>query len=1473
LGKNTIRKTLKILGLFLAVILLLLILLSVSLLIPRLQLAAARQAQNWFNTTYQTQLHLEGFQYKFPNTVCLHQVWLEDNKQDTLLSAHALTFNFRSFSRSTKTLNTGPVAIEGFKFKWLKHRGQDSTNLQRFIAHFKSAKPKDSLAPKFKMNVPSLQLKDGSFLYADYNCQDCPYYDLKQLNLKVKEFALKGSYFNTQILDLNFIDDQGLHLKKLNADLSFEAQGMALQNLAFRTNLSELRGNVALGYQSLSDFKDFVNQVKMQVNFEYGYLASADIQYFAPAFPNFKTFTIRGSAQGIVNNLTTKDLDLTLGKGTRLRANIRLKNTTRPKQLFLATPNLKLKSTPTDVRYIASLFSDTALPAALDKLGPMRLTGSYRGYLTNFSAKGKFSSEALKFNTQIQLENPNKPNKLRYNGRVNLEELDLAALSENKELGQLKANLSLQGKGIDPVSMQTSIAGSIKRFDFKGYQYSGMKVNGRIEEGEFKGNFKATDPNLQFNFNGQASFSSDTSIYDFVMLVDKANFHELKLVKDSISTFTGLVNMDFTAVDYDQWSGEIKLQDFSYEDSRSAHFFKEVKIVSRGLGLPKVLEVESEILNAKLSGDYTFKGMGQIFKNAYKRINPVDTTSVIAVKENFNFYLELAKPELLTNLFLPKLHVEPGTSIKGNFLEEDQALAFELKSKGLRYGSNIFMGVDLTLKNGQTKSDLEFTLAEIDLASGYIIDSIALDNYYQNDTLKYQLTGIIRDSIDSRINLNGFAIQKGQRSFVIGTSNSFFNIGYSRFKIPKGGLFFIDSNRYYVQDFEITNGPEKVFVNGALSKSDNEVLRVHLEGFGMELLNYFLSSDKTRFKGKLQGDLIATKLLAKPKFITNLYVDSLNLNETLLGNLTLTTDYSLVNDTITIDSDLTLGERTTLLAKGFYQTDSSGSIGLDVNFNGFRLAALNPVVSVVANNLRGMVNGDLSIKGKTKAPDINGRLFLPKVAFTVSFLQTDYNLVKEPYVDITSTAIRFPMLRLKDTKFGTNGSLDGQITHKNFSDFNLDLVFNTNQLLVLNTQPDENNAYYGTAFATGLIKLKGAPDDLKVSANVATERNTNFNIPIGGATEVKRSGFVKFVSPQNAEDSLAILSKQFDIDKGITLEFDIEVKPNAQVSIILDQSTGNALNASGTGQIKLKLNPAGEMELYGTYTVARGVYNFNIEGLLNKKFKVERGGTVNWNGDPYEAQLNLTALYSTRANPQPFLGDVGGGNTLTEVYLNITGPLTNPQINFDIKTPRASSTVQALLNNRLRDKETMNQQVFSILAFNAFTPQSNIMAGSGGGINQWDIIANQAAAYLNRFTGGYELSLGYQQNTVEGNVAGTDNSEIEVGVSKDFLNERLTISSSVGVPLNGNQGNLAGDFEITYSFTEDGRFRAKAFNRAVDNDFNISLGRQQLYQQGVGLNYQVDFDNLQELWTKVLEKDNPNSTAVKEEEPKPKNDD
>jgi hypothetical protein len=506
--------------------------------------------------------------------------------------------------------------------------------------------------------------------------------------------------------------------------------------------------------------------------------------------------------------------------------------------------------------------------------------------------------------------------------------------------------------------------------------------------------------------------------------------------------------------------------------------------------------------------------------------------------------------------------------------------------------------------------------------------------------------------------------------------------------------------------------------------------------------------------------------------------------------------------------------------------------------------------------------------GNTGAPKFNGELELPQTAFTISLLKTDYNFVSTPKVKITPNAISFPGLKVRDTQYGTEAEVGGEISHDNFSDFQFDIHVDANELLVLNTTSKSEDPYYGTAFVTGSIDITGPLDEILVSADVVSAGDTRFYLPIDGATEVDKTGFVTFVDYTKKDEEKPEAPTAININKGVTIDFKIEVDQNADVAIIVDSDAGNQLESKGVGSIRLIMKPYSDLEMYGTYTVIQGYYNFVLpvlsQNLLNKRFDVLRGGSVTWNGDPLGALISLTARYTTKADPSDLLaGGTAGGPTLTILDLYLSGELTDPEIRFDISAPRAPSTVQSAISNQVATQDNLYTQVFSILALDRFAPAQGLELSTASRSLGFSALTSQAANYINLLTGDYKVSLDYQEGDRTQTIDEIgQRSEVEVGVSKRFLDNRFTISTSLGVAVDRrpDQRQFASDAEIEYNITEDGRFRAKAFNRPVQDQYNFG---QQNYQQGLGVFYRIDFNTLRDLWEKEIA---GNTSATKDED-------
>lgn len=1439
-------------------IIFLMLMLALVMSFPATQTFAAQKAVKWVNKKYATDIELDRFQYIFPDEFELGEVLITDERGDTLTYASEISLYFGGFNSLTNTAHSRGVVVHNPKFYWTKAKGDDEFGFQKFINHFSSGDTTSSANP-FGLEISEIELVNGRFWYEDKNCDDCYRMLLNNINIDASNFDLEGAYLSIDVNELSTVDRYSIDVKSLEGFYSMQADYMDIRDLKFVTAGSHFDGDVKFEYSSMADFQDFVNKVKMVAEIRESELQSSEIKKFGEEFPDFKVFQITGSAKGTVNDLQTRDIDLTLGKSTHVSGELYLRNTTYTDSIYLDAQHLDVSTIPEDVQFVYGLFSDSALPVDVTPLGRVGVQGDFKGYLDNFYAQGSIHTDLGYIKADLKLKDPQNQQRITYNGDIDLQRFDIGRLLNDSVIGKVSTKLSLNGKGTDPTTMNTKLDGKIQLVELAGYPYTNISVNGRIKDSRFNGKLGVRDPNLNFDFNGAASLGEDTSTFKFNANVQHANLVALDIApSEKVSVVTAEMDIDLVALNYEKWAGDIRLFNTTYENSQNFYFFQDIKVHSEGLDTNRYLEVRSNIVDANLSGDYSFKGIRQAFESQLSKFVKTRDHVDPPQDQDFIFDVTIKNTLLLTELFIPELVAEPHTRLIGAYSHKDGEFDVKLNSPGFAWNQNQVKNINLEYEGGVDHSKLGFDVAGMRFTNGLAIDSVSLSNFYYNDTLLYNLSGVMRDSIDSYVSLYGYALQTDTSSFELGVNESSFNIGQREFTIQDKNRIYIDTGGIVIEDLIISNDEREIYVNGNISDNPNEVLRLNIRGFGMNIINYLIGSEAARFSGQLYGDVILTEILGSPKFAADVHIDSLEMNKTLLGDFSVSSDWSVKDDTIRLESKLELGDLRSFYAQGYYQPDSLGGMNFNVDFNRFRIAAFNPFLTGLAENARGYVSGNVSVSGNTGKPLIEGELELPNTAFTVSLLKADYNVEGVPRVRIENDKIVFPDLALRDTKYGTKALVTGGISHKNFSDFVLNFDIKADELLVLNTTAETEDPYYGTAFVSGDIAIKGPLDEIKITADVSSERNTEFYLPIDGATEVSKSKFVTFVGDPSKKDTTEMFEmKSINLNKGVSLDFNMDINTNALVSIIVDSDDGNQMEGRGYGNLRLKMNAYQDIEMYGTYTITKGFYNFVMPGLLERKFDVLDGGTVSWNGDPYNALINLTARYTTKADPAVLINlPQAGGRTVVLLDLFLRGDLFNPDIDFDIRAPRADGTVQSVLNNQLKEKDKMYKQVFSLLALNSFAPAEGLDVG---GVSTSDIalsaLATQASNYLNQLTGDYQVSVGYQGVNQSDAAINKAREEVEVGVSKTFFDDRITVNGTVGVAVGenstqNNQRQVAGDFEIEYNISEDGRFRAKVFNRSVDDyQYASSLGKQN-YEQGVGVFYRIDFDKLSDLFNR-----------------------
>jgi hypothetical protein len=323
--------------------------------------------------------------------------------------------------------------------------------------------------------------------------------------------------------------------------------------------------------------------------------------------------------------------------------------------------------------------------------------------------------------------------------------------------------------------------------------------------------------------------------------------------------------------------------------------------------------------------------------------------------------------------------------------------------------------------------------------------------------------------------------------------------------------------------------------------------------------------------------------------------------------------------------------------------------------------------------------------------------------------------------------------------------------------------------------------------------------------------------------------------------------KEAKIDfTGVNLDLNIRVTPEAEVKIILNEDTGDEVKANGSGVFNISLNNFNDLTLDGTFTVNEGYYDF-VMRPINQRFNFEKGGTVAWNGNPYNALLNLNCFYKVNASlqeisPNQNLGVNGSGKQEIKCIIELTESLLKPKINFDIQA-NTNEVGQSLLN-RIKSPDLLNKQFFSLLLFNKFQRidgQTSTTGTSAGSNAALDLVSSQLNTMLSQVSTDYKLNVALNKNNITGG------NTMALGVTKGFYDDRLVLTGSFGVGSTGattQQSSLISDFNLEYSLNKSGTFKINIFNESNQN--TVLQNKIGLFTQGAGFQYSEDFNSLQD---------------------------
>ena len=295
------------------------------------------------------------------------------------------------------------------------------------------------------------------------------------------------------------------------------------------------------------------------------------------------------------------------------------------------------------------------------------------------------------------------------------------------------------------------------------------------------------------------------------------------------------------------------------------------------------------------------------------------------------------------------------------------------------------------------------------------------------------------------------------------------------------------------------------------------------------------------------------------------------------------------------------------------------------------------------------------------------------------------------------------------------------------------------------------------------------------------------------------------------------------------------------------------------------------MSLTGAYNLNEGSYLVSLESVIKKKFDIDAGSTIIWNGDPLDAEISINARYSVRASPYDLvvdqisvLSDIDKGGYKQRypflVILKLRGQILHPQISFSIQLPpEEKGILGGAVNQKLsmlnEDESALNKQVFALLVLGRFVQENPFQTESTGTSTLIrSTVGKFLSAQLNQLSSkilpGMELNFDIQSYDDYQSGVAKGRTQVEIGVKKQLFNERLSVQLGGAVDVEGDRAkqnsasDITSDVTVEYKLTKDGRFRMKGFRH---NQYEGAI-EGQLVETGVGVVFVRDFNRWNRLF-------------------------
>lgn len=1451
---------------------------------PLVQTFLARMVGSYLSEQTNTVIKIDGLYITPRLNLHVSGVLALDQSEDTLFAAEDIFVDMRNFQlkKDKKIFVLNYLSVSNASFALIKGRNDSVFSYDYLRDHFATDTMPNTIdttknATDWQVSLRDLDLENVRFRYVDENRGPRPVgMDYKNLDIFVHELMIEdltilNDTFHLEIIKLCCYDRCGFVVDELSGSFKLSPMFLIADSLKVITPRSKLDLDLEFHYNGWPSYIRFIDEVDMTAYIRPSEFNLKDAGYFAPSILVMDNdLRIGGGVKGTVNNMRVKDFRFSFGRNTRFKGDVRLYGLPNVKETYIHTSIEEFVIAQSDISRFALPGSVKFIPVPeeIKPLGAIKINGSFTGFYNDFVSTAVFNTDIGRITTDVFLRQNEDHTDVVYDGKLKATDFNIGKfLKLSKYVGELDLDGTVKGSGISENTININMLGTIDSLEFMGNTFNQVDVSGDIANNKFNGHLKVEDEILQMIFDGILDFEPEKPIFNFKADIVDADLFSLNMIdRDSLLKLSLKLNCNFIGYELDDLEGKIYIDSLEYTEGNKSWQMDHLALISlKDTGYYRRVMFTSDFLDADIKGSFTYGELPYAIDELISKEMPNFSFMPEPKKEfrtqQLDFAFQIKETADLIDIFVPGLILDDETTFSGSFnsatpLLKTSALFPEVSYMGIRGVTMKLVAnanddkilVDLNSKQLLIKeSDKEDTLR-------LGLDKFAFGMDIDHDSLFFRLGWDDPGPQNyNKADIKGYYTNIDSLGNIFHFSKADVTINDSSWSIDKQNRIVFRPDYYGFENLVFKGGMQRLGIHGIISENPYDTLLINFTDWQLSNFDILYANYNFDLNGMTKGFIGLNNLYKTPNFFSDLQIHELEMNENLIGNADINAKWDLERKAVDIVADIiyegNVGSSKVFDIQGsYYPEKEHDNLDFTLDLNNLRLEPFGRFVEEFVSNIDGVASAGFTVKGSLKDPQVLGKLKLMRTECRVNYLNTPYSLAHT--IDFTPGQILIKDMVIYDT-VGKTAIVNGNISHDKLKDFNLNISVKPTDFVCLNTNRYQNKTFYGSAVASGEVKFHGPQNDFHIDADVVTSDGSNLTIPLNNSITVTDNDFIVFIN-NTKDDDIAAVDKDYNVNlKGLSLDFNIEVNNTAEVMIFLPGNMGN-ISSKGFGDIRFTVDPRGDFKIYGDYNFLRGTFFFSLQGLLNRRFEIVQGGKISFSGNPYNADVNLKALYKLKTSLTGLGASIGpeyeGQRVNVNAFLGLRGKLANPDIHFSIGFPNVKSDVKQAIYAILDTNDTplMNQQMLSLLLMSSFSYASSSGNMSSSSLN---IISSQLSNWLSQISSDFDIGINY----IPGDEINQD--EVEVALSTQFFNNRLIVDGNVGVMTKDNTqqqaSNIVGDVNIEYKLTPDGRIRLRAFNRA--NNLN-SIDYYSPYTQGVGVFYTKDFDRFRDIFRRQRNK-------------------